>query len=596
MATTTAPDIHNVIHVLQQDIENLNHDKMMLQKEKDDESDRLNAEVAYLRQRIEDIQHENNSISKAQSRLETQLYAQEQDNTKLRKELNQLTKAKKDAEKKLTAELEEFENDRARWQQREADLYNQIRTLHATQGEPRTPRTPRRRSVTATTMSNTTTMSPFTNYPLGDIGEDNEAQEQESPSSPNGLVVQAPPKLAAIDASYAREAKIAQRTIKAQDKLIAELKNDIEKQNALIEEQRSDAKQQSLRMEHLDHEIASIKQVNRSLMEDNESYQILLHEKTISGEFIMNPIMQVEEKRRSMKASTSTGSNGLNLAAELNLASVGTSDWEAQQKASETDQTISKLSEENKMLQDTNRALQLYMNKILMKIINDKQLVDVLSIDQPKPTPVTTTTSSRLAEQAKQQKKSTPAAPTPGPGPAPSRTLSSSLLGKATSGRQQRRRTISYWSGGGNKGPTPPAAALVNDNSKKSGTTESPTRSNDSDHTSSTPTSPTTATGSRRHSTHAGNGGWAKALRRMSGIGWSSSSSTTQGGKSDDSNNDTSSTSDTSSATSDNNNNNARPNGDVPSPKLAAPSMSRSTSTTSSSLRRSSELATLQEE
>lgn len=124
-------------------------------------------------------------------------------------------------------------------------------------------------------------------------GEDNEAQEQESPSSPNGLVAQAPPKLAAIDASYAREAKIAQRTIKAQDKLIAELKNDIEKQNALIEEQRNDAKQQSLRMEHLDHEIASIKQVNRSLMEDNESYQILLHEKTISGEFIMNPIMQV---------------------------------------------------------------------------------------------------------------------------------------------------------------------------------------------------------------------------------------------------------------------------------------------------------------
>lgn len=108
--------------------------------------------------------------------------------------------------------------------------------------------------------------------------------------------------MAAIDASYAREAKIAQRTIKAQDKLIAELKNDIEKQNALIEEQRNDAKQQSLRMEHLDHEIASIKQVNRSLMEDNESYQILLHEKTISGEFIMNPIMQVIKNDRPKKA------------------------------------------------------------------------------------------------------------------------------------------------------------------------------------------------------------------------------------------------------------------------------------------------------
>ena len=45
-------------------------------------------------------------------------------------------------------------------------------------------------------------------------------------------------------------------------------------------------------------------------------------------------------KRRSLKPSTSTSSNGLNLAAELNLASVGTSDWEATQKANETDQTI----------------------------------------------------------------------------------------------------------------------------------------------------------------------------------------------------------------------------------------------------------------
>jgi hypothetical protein len=38
-------------------------------------------------------------------------------------------------------------------------------------------------------------------------------------------------------------------------------------------------------------------------MEDNESYQILLHEKTINGEFMMNPIMQVKCEFRDIYTS-----------------------------------------------------------------------------------------------------------------------------------------------------------------------------------------------------------------------------------------------------------------------------------------------------
>ena len=129
--------------------------------------------------------------------------------------------------------------------------------------------------------------------------DENEGRENDKSTTNNGNLATpsiplTAPKLAAIDSSYAREAKIAQRTIKAQDKLIADLKNEIEQQKSAIQEQRSEVQQQSLRIEHLDHEIANVKQVNRSLMEDNESYQILLHEKTISGEFMMNPIMQVK--------------------------------------------------------------------------------------------------------------------------------------------------------------------------------------------------------------------------------------------------------------------------------------------------------------
>ncbi|KAG1247658.1 hypothetical protein G6F68_014109 [Rhizopus microsporus] len=72
-------------------------------------------------------------------------------------------------------------------------------------------------------------------------------------------------------------------------------------------------------------------------MEDNESYQILLHEKTMNGEFMMNPIMQVEDPDMKESSSSSTTSNGVNLAAELNMAS----DWN--QKDQET--TIQNLDE-----------------------------------------------------------------------------------------------------------------------------------------------------------------------------------------------------------------------------------------------------------
>jgi hypothetical protein len=126
------------------------------------------------------------------------------------------------------------------------------------------------------------------------------------------------------------------------------------------------------------------------------------------------------------------------------------------------------------MLQDTNRALQLYMNKILLKIINNKQLEDVLSIDQPSSKPVKP----------------------PQPTQTVSTTLSEHTNNNNTTNRQ-RRRTISYW------GKVPPPAAPEEDR-RHSSIPPQPERSMS-----------TTTTSSK-------NSGWTKALRRMSGIGWSS--------------------------------------------------------------------------
>ncbi|CAO3639597.1 unnamed protein product [Mucor hiemalis] len=515
---TTDEEIKVVIQSLQDQIKYGEEVNNELRHDIDNQSKQqkaLSNDNDYLRQKISAIQLENSNYSNTQARLETELYSQEQDMNKLKREIQQLAKSRKDLEKKLIAESEEYEKDKSIWQQREADLYNQVRSLSANLGEPRTPRTPRRRSVTASTLG---IMGPFTSG-LGDIGEDrlSDHENQSNNSSDDNSLLKPTPKLAAIDSSYAREAKIAQRTIKAQDKLILDLKNEVEKQKSLLQESQSASQLISLKVVHLEHEITNVKQLNRSLMEDNESYQILLHEKTINGEFMMNPIMQVEDNNNTislMKESSSSNTNngGLNLADEL-ASSIP--DWNNQKEA-ENNQTIQKLTEEVKTLQDTNRALQLYMNKILMKIINNKQLEDVLSIDQPtkpkeQPTLVADTASSSYNSH----------------GPTPTKTVStaisssksplnnSSTNGTSNQANRQRRRTISYW---GSKVPPPPPAKTNSEQELSVSATEEKRR-----HSSIVPkTAPQPERSLSTSTTSTSNGGWAKALRRMSGIGWAS--------------------------------------------------------------------------
>lgn len=64
---------------------------------------------------------------------------------------------------------------------------------------------------------------------------------------------------------------------------------------------------------------------------------------------------------------------------------------------------VIELSEDNRLLQESNKALSLYMNKILRKIVENQDLVDVLNIDddddeqpqqQPKAVRDTTTSTS----------------------------------------------------------------------------------------------------------------------------------------------------------------------------------------------------------
>jgi len=80
------------------------------------------------------------------------------------------------------------------------------------------------------------------------------------------------------------------RELKAQEKIIAELRKQILTLNQdLIDRQRNS----TMKLSELQGQIAQAQELNRGLMEENESFQMLLHEKSMNGEFMQTDIMKV---------------------------------------------------------------------------------------------------------------------------------------------------------------------------------------------------------------------------------------------------------------------------------------------------------------
>ncbi|KAF7722022.1 hypothetical protein EC973_003778 [Apophysomyces ossiformis] len=322
-------------------------------------------------------ERQNNISNAAQERLELQIYEQDQELTRLQKELQQSLKIKKEVEKKMEQEHYAFENERLQWQQREAELNDEIRSLNASS---QAQRIVRRREVgrSPTIVDHILTESPYQGN------------------------------------------KLAQPSSKTYGKYIAHLKNDLERQNRTMFEQASQLQIQSQRIEQLQEEIIGINQLNQSLMEENEGYKILLQEKAINGTWATNSVQQYAKEQDGRHTMTSdsdvqlmrtVSDNSLNLATELGLAA---NDGKAR--------TIQELNEEIRALRDTNRALLLYLERILVRLLNSDGLENVLSVDPPHPN----RTSSESA-------------------PAATQTLYGLLTRKATDSHVVRRRTFPHY-------------------------------------------------------------------------------------------------------------------------------------------------------
>lgn len=123
------------------------------------------------------------------------------------------------------------------------------------------------------------------------------------------------------------------------------------------------------RLQELEKTLMEARMVNARLTEDNESFQYLLSEKTLKGDFMHEtPIAE-------------NGAGLSSLAEELESVGDGT---EVQPEV------FKKLEAENKGLKDANKALTLYVDKIIGRILQHEGFEDIITgfgKDDPPPPP-----------------------------------------------------------------------------------------------------------------------------------------------------------------------------------------------------------------
>jgi hypothetical protein len=178
------------------------------------------------------------------------------------------------------------------------------------------------------------------------------------------------------------------------DKLIESLRLELaESQIKLVEmENRGGGRQQELERELLEARMA-----NARLMEDNESYQLLLSEKTLNGDFSKADFLHESLPR----SSYGTGGGAGSLADELESAG-----------ESSTNEDSRKLEAEIRALKDQNKALTLYIERIIGRLLqhdgfehildqNDKPAPPKPEKDLPPPPPEKDNQPASFLERAK---------------------------------------------------------------------------------------------------------------------------------------------------------------------------------------------------
>ncbi|TKW56515.1 hypothetical protein CTA1_2410 [Colletotrichum tanaceti] len=159
------------------------------------------------------------------------------------------------------------------------------------------------------------------------------------------------------------------------DKLIESLRLELaEAQIKLVESEN----QGGGRLQEVERLLMEARMANARLMEDNESYQLLLQEKTLNGDFSKNDFsyMSVSANQDALNALEGR-SGGASLADELS---------EDASDAGNDNEVVRRLESEVKSMKDQNKALTLYINKIIERLLQHQDFEHILDTSsEPKP-------------------------------------------------------------------------------------------------------------------------------------------------------------------------------------------------------------------
>lgn len=149
------------------------------------------------------------------------------------------------------------------------------------------------------------------------------------------------------------------------DKLIESLRLELaEAQIKLVESEN----QGGGRLQEVERLLMEARMANARLMEDNESYQLLLQEKTLKGDFGQSDFSYMGAQSNQDALAALEGKNaGSSLADELSEA-----DAEGE---GESDR---RLEAEYKSLKEQNKALTLYINKIIERLLQHQDFEQIL--------------------------------------------------------------------------------------------------------------------------------------------------------------------------------------------------------------------------
>jgi len=163
------------------------------------------------------------------------------------------------------------------------------------------------------------------------------------------------------------------------DKLIESLRLELaEAQIKLVETEN----QGGGRLHEVERQLMEARMTNARLMEDNESYQLLLQEKTLHGDFgkgdfdymgvsTNHDALSALEGRPSTRGNDEATTPG-SLADELGAAS------EDDAMSHMGDEPVRRLDNEVRMLKDQNKALTLYINKIIERLLQHQEFEHIL--------------------------------------------------------------------------------------------------------------------------------------------------------------------------------------------------------------------------